>query len=73
MLNPVGAALFRHQGRDAGERGQARVWLAFVAQAAVSPVLGEAVRDSYAGIAALFVRLVRAEAESTLRAAISGF
>ncbi|MFF4954793.1 TetR/AcrR family transcriptional regulator [Streptomyces chattanoogensis] len=45
-------------------RAEARVWLAFVAQAAVSPSLAEIVRTNYAGLQALFTRLI-AEATDT--------
>lgn len=39
-------------------RAEARVWLAFVAQAAVSPVLAEILRTNYAGLQAVFARLI---------------
>ncbi|QQQ76129.1 TetR family transcriptional regulator C-terminal domain-containing protein [Saccharothrix sp. 6-C] len=39
------------------ERAEARVWLAFVAQAAVSPALAPVLRASYADLEAMFTRL----------------
>ncbi|OEV13913.1 TetR/AcrR family transcriptional regulator [Streptomyces nanshensis] len=42
----------------AEHRSEARIWLAFVARAAVSPPLAEALRSSYAALEELFVRLV---------------
>ncbi|MFD8544372.1 TetR/AcrR family transcriptional regulator [Streptomyces sp. NPDC059649] len=45
-------------------RAEARVWLAFVAQAAVSPSLAEILRTNYAGLQTVFTRLV-AEASDT--------
>lgn len=40
------------------QRAEARVWLAFVAQAVVSPGLAEIIRDNYTGLQDLFTRLV---------------
>ncbi|MFB7244283.1 TetR family transcriptional regulator [Streptomyces populi] len=40
------------------QRAEARIWLAFVARAAVSEVLGGPLRTSYAALQDLFVRLV---------------
>ncbi|WP_033436585.1 TetR/AcrR family transcriptional regulator [Saccharothrix sp. NRRL B-16314] len=40
------------------ERAEARVWLAFVAQAAVSPALAPVLRASYADLEAMFTRLL---------------
>ncbi|MFK8849552.1 TetR/AcrR family transcriptional regulator [Streptomyces sp. Ac-502] len=45
-------------------RAEARVWLAFVAQAAVSPALAEILRGNYTGLHSLFTRLI-AEATAT--------
>lgn len=45
-------------------RAEARVWLAFVAQAAVSPPLAGTLRTNYAGLQAVFARLI-AEASDT--------
>ncbi|WP_030020367.1 TetR/AcrR family transcriptional regulator [Streptomyces monomycini] len=45
-------------------RAEARVWLAFVAQAAVSPALAEILRGNYTGLHGLFTRLI-AEATAT--------
>ncbi|MGP8298654.1 TetR/AcrR family transcriptional regulator [Streptomyces inhibens] len=45
-------------------RAEARVWLAFVAQAAVSPSLAEILRSNYAGLQTVFARLI-AEAADT--------
>ncbi|KUL52345.1 TetR family transcriptional regulator [Streptomyces sp. NRRL F-4489] len=45
-------------------RAEARVWLAFVAQAAVSPPLAGILRTSYAELQTLFTRLI-AEATAT--------
>ncbi|MFF4699280.1 TetR/AcrR family transcriptional regulator [Streptomyces chattanoogensis] len=45
-------------------RAEARVWLAFVAQAAVSPSLAEIVRTNYAGLQALFTRLIAEATEA---------
>ncbi|GAB2789748.1 TetR/AcrR family transcriptional regulator [Streptomyces daliensis] len=39
-------------------RAQARVWLAFLAQAAVTPSLAGVLRDNYAGLHAVLVRLI---------------
>ncbi|GAA2398978.1 hypothetical protein GCM10010420_26620 [Streptomyces glaucosporus] len=39
-------------------RAEARVWLAFVAQAAVTPALGRVVRGAYDELRALLVRLI---------------
>lgn len=39
-------------------RAEARVWLAFVAQAAVTPALAATLRENYAGLHTLLVRLV---------------
>ncbi|MFH8596270.1 TetR/AcrR family transcriptional regulator [Streptomyces rimosus] len=39
-------------------RAEARVWLAFVAQAAVSPPLAEILRGNYADLHGLFTRLI---------------
>ncbi|MFG3113441.1 TetR/AcrR family transcriptional regulator [Streptomyces sp. NPDC048197] len=39
-------------------RAEARVWLAFVAQAAVSPSLAEILRSNYTGLQTVFTRLV---------------
>ncbi|MFF2195856.1 TetR/AcrR family transcriptional regulator [Streptomyces sp. NPDC058157] len=39
-------------------RAEARVWLAFVAQAAVSAPLAETLRKDYAGLEAMFTRLL---------------
>ncbi|MGW8377294.1 TetR family transcriptional regulator C-terminal domain-containing protein [Streptomyces sp. ODS28] len=47
---------------------EARVWLAFVAQAAVTPSLAEVVRESYAELHPLLVRLVREAAEGSSEA-----
>ena len=44
---------------DEEHRSEAGVWLAFVAQAAVNPELAAVVRQSYAEIERLFVRLIR--------------
>ncbi|UCM87735.1 TetR/AcrR family transcriptional regulator [Streptomyces marincola] len=41
-------------------RAEARVWLAFLAQAAVSPPLAAVLRASYAGLHAMFARLITA-------------
>ncbi|GIG68949.1 TetR/AcrR family transcriptional regulator [Phytomonospora endophytica] len=49
---------------DEDSRAESRVWLAFAAQAAVDPALGELQRRSYRELAALFALLVRAAAES---------
>ncbi|MFI1204537.1 TetR/AcrR family transcriptional regulator [Streptomyces sp. NPDC020883] len=46
------------------QRAEARVWLAFVAQAAVTPRLAASLRDSYAELQQLFARLI-AEATGT--------
>ena len=48
-------------------RAEARIWLAFVAQAAVSEALARPLRDSYAALQALLARLV-AEAGGRLDA-----
>lgn len=40
------------------QRAEARVWLAFVAQAAVSPSLAEILRTNYAGLHTVFARLI---------------
>ncbi|MER5264360.1 TetR/AcrR family transcriptional regulator [Actinosynnema sp. NPDC002837] len=40
------------------ERAEARVWLAFVAQAAVSPALAPVLRASYADLEDMFTRLL---------------
>ncbi|GGP95438.1 TetR/AcrR family transcriptional regulator [Streptomyces roseolilacinus] len=48
--------------------GEARVWLAFVAQAAVSERLAEALRASYADLQGLFARLVAEAARQTREA-----
>lgn len=53
---------------DGSHRAEARVWLAFVAQAAVTPSLAQVLRDSYAGLHELFVRLLR-EAAGNLSSA----
>ncbi|MFI9052324.1 TetR/AcrR family transcriptional regulator [Streptomyces sp. NPDC053427] len=45
-------------------RAEARVWLAFVAQAAVSPSLAEILRANYAGLQTLFARLITEATES---------
>ncbi|MEU3992527.1 TetR/AcrR family transcriptional regulator [Streptomyces platensis] len=45
-------------------RAEARVWLAFVAQAAVSPPLAGILRTNYAGLQTVFARLI-AEASDT--------
>lgn len=44
-------------------RAEARVWLAFVAQAAVAPALAAAARDAYAGLRTALVRLIAEAAE----------
>ncbi|MFI0715185.1 TetR/AcrR family transcriptional regulator [Streptomyces inhibens] len=46
------------------QRAEARVWLAFVAQAAVTPSLAEILRSNYAGLQTAFARLI-AEAADT--------
>ncbi|MER6046949.1 TetR/AcrR family transcriptional regulator [Streptomyces sp. NPDC001793] len=46
------------------QRAEARVWLAFVAQAAVTPRLAASLRDSYTELQQLFARLI-AEATGT--------
>jgi AcrR family transcriptional regulator len=43
---------------DGEHRAEARVWLAFVAQAAVSPALAELLRGNYAQLQAMFARLI---------------
>ncbi|MEW2320044.1 TetR family transcriptional regulator C-terminal domain-containing protein [Streptomyces griseoincarnatus] len=45
-------------------RAEARIWLAFVAQAAVSASLAEPLRNSYAALQELFVRLITEAAAS---------
>ncbi|RKT57943.1 TetR/AcrR family transcriptional regulator [Saccharothrix australiensis] len=40
------------------ERAEAKVWLAFLAQAAVSPTLAPVLRANYADLHAMFVRLL---------------
>jgi len=45
-------------------RAEARIWLAFVAQAAVSEPLAGPLRTSYAALQSLFVRLITEAAES---------
>ncbi|MGY1524401.1 TetR/AcrR family transcriptional regulator [Streptomyces sp. MN3] len=45
-------------------RAEARIWLAFVAQAAVSASLAEPLRKSYAALQELFVRLIAEAAAS---------
>ncbi|MEV3889012.1 TetR family transcriptional regulator C-terminal domain-containing protein [Streptomyces griseoincarnatus] len=45
-------------------RAEARIWLAFVAQAAVSAPLAEPLRNSYAALQELFVRLITEAAAS---------
>ncbi|MFF9298965.1 TetR/AcrR family transcriptional regulator [Streptomyces sp. NPDC014764] len=45
-------------------RAEARIWLAFVAQAAVSASLAEPLRKSYAALQELFVRLITEAAAS---------
>ncbi|UZJ29239.1 TetR/AcrR family transcriptional regulator [Streptomyces endophytica] len=45
-------------------RAEARVWLAFVAQAAVSPSLAEILRNNYAGLQAVFTRLISEASET---------
>ncbi|MFB7629457.1 TetR/AcrR family transcriptional regulator [Streptomyces sp. NPDC056149] len=44
---------------DEAHRSEARVWLAFVAQAAVTPELATVLRDRYAELHPLLVRLLR--------------
>ncbi|MGW2413855.1 TetR/AcrR family transcriptional regulator [Streptomyces tubercidicus] len=46
------------------QRAEARVWLAFVAQAAVSPTLAGILRSNYAGLHKVFTQLI-AEASDT--------
>ncbi|MES4900791.1 MULTISPECIES: TetR/AcrR family transcriptional regulator [unclassified Streptomyces] len=46
-------------------RAEARVWLAFVAQAAVSEPLAETLRVSYAALQDLFARLITEATEAT--------
>lgn len=53
-------ALLRREHRD-----EARVWLVFVAQAAVSETLAGTVKTSYAALQDLFARLITEAAEST--------
>lgn len=43
----------------AEHRAEARVWLAFLAQAAVTPALAEVLRNNYAELQPLLVRLIR--------------
>lgn len=50
-------------------RAEARVWLAFVAQAAVSDALAGTLRANYAGLHEVFVRLLTEAAEGTGREA----
>ncbi|MCX4475555.1 TetR family transcriptional regulator C-terminal domain-containing protein [Streptomyces cellulosae] len=45
-------------------RAEARIWLAFVAQAAITPSLAEPLRKSYAALQDLFVRLITEAAAS---------
>jgi AcrR family transcriptional regulator len=45
---------------DDAHRTDARVWLAFVARAAVSPPLAQALRHNYAALEAMFERLIAA-------------
>lgn len=45
-------------------RAEARVWLAFVAQAAVSPPLAKTLRSNYTGLQTVFTRLI-SEASDT--------
>jgi AcrR family transcriptional regulator len=47
---------------QAARRPEAQVWLAFVARAAVTPVLAEVLRDGYPAAHALLARLIRAVA-----------
>ncbi|PNE40426.1 TetR/AcrR family transcriptional regulator [Streptomyces noursei] len=60
---PTGSALEHVLGEvalvDEARRTEARVWLAFVAQAAVTPELATVLRDRYAGLHPLLVRLLR--------------
>ncbi|MFC7327895.1 TetR/AcrR family transcriptional regulator [Marinactinospora rubrisoli] len=44
---------------DEQSRAEARVWLAFVAQAAVNPRLADVQRQQYSGLAELFALLIR--------------
>lgn len=44
------------------QQAEARVWLAFVAQAAVTPSLAKVIRDNYADLHPLLVRLIRGAA-----------
>ncbi|WP_181789692.1 TetR/AcrR family transcriptional regulator [Streptomyces phytophilus] len=50
-------------------RAEARVWLAFVAQAAVSDTLAGTLRANYAGLHEVFVRLIAEAAEGAGREA----
>ncbi|MGY0058850.1 TetR/AcrR family transcriptional regulator [Streptomyces sp. LZ34] len=47
-------------------RAEARVWLAFVAQAAVSEPLADTLRTSYAALQDLFARLITEATEATV-------
>ncbi|MGW1377920.1 TetR/AcrR family transcriptional regulator [Streptomyces sp. NPDC002446] len=46
------------------QRAEARVWLAFVAQAAVSPSLAEILRTNYTGLQTVFTRLISEACDS---------
>ncbi|MFE0377258.1 TetR/AcrR family transcriptional regulator [Streptomyces inhibens] len=46
------------------QRAEARVWLAFVAQAAVTPSLAEILRSNYAGLQTVFARLITEAADT---------
>ncbi|HEX5595598.1 MAG TPA: TetR family transcriptional regulator C-terminal domain-containing protein [Micromonosporaceae bacterium] len=46
------------------QRAEARVWLSFVAQAAVSPPLAEILKGNYAELQQMFARLVAAAVDS---------
>lgn len=54
----LGHTVFEVALLDAEHRAQARVWLAFVAQAAVSERLADILRAGYADAMKLFVRLI---------------
>nr|WP_308217127.1 TetR family transcriptional regulator C-terminal domain-containing protein [Streptomyces noursei] len=60
---PTGSTLEQVLGEvalvDEARRTEARVWLAFVAQAAVTPELATVLRSRYAGLHPLLVRLLR--------------
>ncbi|MCF3144694.1 TetR/AcrR family transcriptional regulator [Streptomyces platensis] len=47
------------------QRAEARVWLAFVAQAAVSPPLAGILRTNYAGLQTVFAQLISEASDTT--------